>query len=90
MIWIFKGAAEGWEDVFDPGGYTVGGFGMLEQECTVGRAVGEEEMQESDIADGHLRQDTLERVGGAVVRDEDPCGVIQEMMEVEQVHWVIL
>ena len=90
VIWVFEGVAKRREDVFDPGGYAVGGFRVFEKEGTMGGTVGEEQVEKVDVADGHSGEDVLEGVSGAVMGDKDPSGVVEEVVEIEEVHWVVL
>ena len=47
-------------------------------------------MQQIIMTKGHLGEDTAEGVLDAIMRNQDASCVIQEMVEVEEVHWVVL
>ena len=47
-------------------------------------------MQQILMEKGHLGEDTAEGILDAIMWNQDASCVIQEMMEVEEIHWVVL
>ena len=83
-----KGVTEAWEDILDPDGDAVGWLGVLEEAGTVGSGESKEEVHDVFVVEGHFGEDLAEGVLFAVVGNEDAGSVVEEVVEVEEVHWV--
>lgn len=62
---------------------------MTEQACPVARGEGQKESQKIIISNGQLRKDISKRILLAVMRNEDASCVVQEVMEIQQVHGIL-
>jgi hypothetical protein len=71
----------------DQVGYAEARFGIFEVASPMRCGICEQETKQIIVLDSHLRENSAERVGlRVVVRHQNSCGVIQEVVEVQKVH----